>query len=61
MAKSRLEPFVSQGVRTLVSNDPGCILHLRNEAQALRYELDVVHLTEFLARSMDLMTERSPS
>jgi L-lactate dehydrogenase complex protein LldE len=55
MAKSRLEPFVARGVKTLVSNDPGCILHLRKEAVALGYELQILHLAEFLARSMDLL------
>jgi L-lactate dehydrogenase complex protein LldE len=61
MAKSRLEPFVARGVHTLVSNDPGCILHLRKEAAALGYDLEVLHLAEFLARSMDLLPAGSLS
>jgi L-lactate dehydrogenase complex protein LldE len=61
MAQSRLEPFVARGVQILVSNDPGCIMHLRQEASALGFELDIVHLSEFLARSMGLLQEPSPS
>lgn len=55
MAKSRLEPFVARGVQTLVSNDPGCVLHLRKEATTLGHALEVVHLSEFLARSLSLV------
>jgi L-lactate dehydrogenase complex protein LldE len=57
MAKSRLEPFVTKGVETLVSNDPGCVMHLKKEAESLGYDLDVVHLAVFMARSLGLPTD----
>jgi L-lactate dehydrogenase complex protein LldE len=56
MAKSRLESFVQKGVRTLVSNDAGCIMQLRKESVALGFDLEVLHLTEFLARRLGLPT-----
>ena len=37
MAKARLETFVNNNIETLVSNDPGCIMHMRQEVQAKKY------------------------
>lgn len=54
MAKTRLEMFISLGIDTLVSNDPGCIMHLRQEAKDKTMDLKIMHLTEFLACAMEL-------
>jgi L-lactate dehydrogenase complex protein LldE len=54
MAKTRIEAFTSLGVDTIVSNDPGCLMHMRQEAIDRHYELDLLHLTEFLARALNL-------
>lgn len=57
MARSRLEAFTERDLKLLVSNDPGCIMHLRKESAAFGFELEILHLTEFLARSMELPTD----
>ena len=48
MATSRLEAFAQQQVDAIVSNDPGCIMHLRQEAQQKGIGVPVYHLAEFL-------------
>ncbi|MFQ5641894.1 MAG: (Fe-S)-binding protein [bacterium] len=48
MAKSRLETFAELDIDTLVSNDPGCIMHLRQEAKERDFDLRILHLAEFL-------------
>lgn len=57
MAKSRLSGFVDRGVDTLVSNDPGCIMHLRKETEALGLHMEVLHVVEFLAKSLGLPSD----
>jgi L-lactate dehydrogenase complex protein LldE len=54
MAKFRLGAFTEHGINTLVSNDPGCIMHLRQEADSLGSKVKIIHLTEFLAEAMNL-------
>jgi Fe-S oxidoreductase len=54
MAKTRLEMYTSLGVDTLVSNDPGCIMHLRQEAKDKAIDIRIIHLAEFLACVMEL-------
>lgn len=54
MAQSRIDVFVESGVDELVSNDPGCILHMRQECQARGIDLRIRHLVEFLAEAMAL-------
>ena len=54
MAKTRLEFFVSNGVDTIVSNDPGCLMHMRQESIDREYNLTILHLTEFLAQALKL-------
>ena len=49
---TRLEMFTQHGVDVIVSNDPGCLMHLRKEAEATGVEVTILHLTEFLARAM---------
>ncbi len=51
MARSRLEQFFELGLKTIVSNDPGCIMHLRQEAKDKNMNMDILHLVEFLERT----------
>jgi L-lactate dehydrogenase complex protein LldE len=52
MAISRLEQFRSAGAEVIVSNDPGCLMHLRQEAIDRNIDIEILHLVEFLARAM---------
>lgn len=52
MANSRLASFVEAGADTIVVNDPGCIMHLRQEAAANQTPVQILHLVEFLDRAM---------
>ena len=51
MTRSRLETFEQLGVDTVISNDPGCVMQMRQEAKARGNKLEVLHLTEVLACS----------
>ncbi|MCI0696385.1 (Fe-S)-binding protein [candidate division KSB1 bacterium] len=53
MTRSRLETFEQLGVDTVISNDPGCVMQMRQEAKARRSKLEVLHLAEVLTRSPD--------
>ena len=59
IAKTRLETFVEKGAETIVSNDPGCIMHLRKETERRSLSVKIIHLVEFLAAGMGLSTEFS--
>jgi len=48
MAKTRIEMFTSLGTETIVSNDPGCIMHMRQEAKDRKIDIQILHLAEFL-------------
>ncbi len=52
MAKTRLDMFIEAGCDTLLSNDPGCIMHMRQEVQARDLPLRIMHLAELLDRAM---------
>jgi L-lactate dehydrogenase complex protein LldE len=54
MAKSRLEMFTALNVETIVSNDPGCLMHMQQEAKDLQLNIQFLHLTQFLVRAMNL-------
>jgi L-lactate dehydrogenase complex protein LldE len=54
MATSRLEMFTSLNIDTLVSNDPGCIMHMRQEAKDKAINVNIIHLTEFIVYAMGL-------
>jgi L-lactate dehydrogenase complex protein LldE len=54
MAKTRIEMFTSLGVDTIVTNDPGCLMHLRQESFDRHYQLNILHLTELLVKAMNL-------
>ncbi len=48
MARSRVEVFRELGVDALISNDPGCIMHMRQECAEREIDLRVLHVAEFL-------------
>ncbi|TFG99378.1 MAG: (Fe-S)-binding protein [Calditrichales bacterium] len=54
MARTRIEMFTSMGIDTIVTNDPGCLMHMRQEAIDQNMDIRFYHLTEFLAEAMDL-------
>ena len=54
MAKSRLQQFIDLNVETLVTNDPGCMMHMRQEAKFLNIPMQIIHLTTFLVESLNL-------
>ncbi len=54
MALNRIDMFRAQNVDTIISNDPGCIMHMRQEIKAEKINMQLLHLTEFLAQSMRL-------
>jgi L-lactate dehydrogenase complex protein LldE len=54
MALNRVDMFRSQNVDTIISNDPGCIMHMRQEIKAEKINMQLLHLTEFLVQSMRL-------
>jgi len=54
MAVNRIDTFRNQNVDTIVTNDPGCIMHMRQEIKAQKSDMKVLHLAEFLTRSMRL-------
>ena len=54
MAKTRIEMFTNCGADTIVSNDPGCIMHMKQEAIDLNITIKIMHLTEFIAEAMNL-------
>jgi len=56
IARTRLEMFLDKGVDTIVSNDPGCIMHLRGEAEREGNKVKILHLTQFLADAMGVQT-----
>jgi L-lactate dehydrogenase complex protein LldE len=54
MAKTRLEMFTTLGAETVVTNDPGCLMHMRQEAIDRRIDIELLHLSEFLVKAMNL-------
>jgi L-lactate dehydrogenase complex protein LldE len=54
MANTRLLSFTDLGVDYIVSNDPGCIMHMRQEAIDRGIGTPILHLTEFLVKAMKI-------
>lgn len=52
MARSRLEAFRQSGANAILSNDPGCILHMRKECVRQGFDVSVMHLAEFVAQAI---------
>ena len=55
ISTSRIEMAEAQQVDLLVSNDPGCIMQLRTQAQKNGSKLRIMHLAEFAAQAMGLL------
>jgi Fe-S oxidoreductase len=55
MTRSRLETFEQLGVETVISNDPGCVMQMRQEAKARGSKLEVLHIAEVLAGRQSLV------
>ncbi|MDZ7343638.1 MAG: (Fe-S)-binding protein [candidate division KSB1 bacterium] len=51
MTRSRLEAFEKMEVQAVISNDPGCVMQLRQEAKALGSRLEILHLAELLDKA----------
>jgi L-lactate dehydrogenase complex protein LldE len=54
MAKTRIEMFTSLRVETIVTNDPGCLMHMRQEALDRKVDIKLLHLIEFLVQAIKL-------
>ena len=52
MAKTRLEMCRDAGAHEIVSNDPGCIMHLRVMAKDQGITTPIRHTVELLADAM---------
>ena len=52
MASARLAQLLAPGVDMIVSNDPGCIMNLRQQAKIEGESVPILHLVEFLDRAM---------
>jgi L-lactate dehydrogenase complex protein LldE len=52
MAKTRLEMCRDTGADEIVSNDPGCIMHLRTMAAEQGFTMPIRHTVEFLVEAM---------
>jgi L-lactate dehydrogenase complex protein LldE len=52
MADDKLATAVSAGLETVVSADPGCIMHLEGRASRVGSPLRVVHLASLLAEAL---------
>src|SRR5690606_26387488 len=51
--RRKLECADRTAVSTLVTDNPGCVLHMRGGARASGRELRVLHVAEFLAERLD--------
>jgi len=54
MAKTRIEMFTSINADTIVTNDPGCLMHMRQEALDRQIDIKLLHLSEFLVQALKL-------
>ncbi len=53
MVKARLDYFASVGAQVIVSNDPGCIMQMRQQVKAEGRVVKILHLAEFLDEAME--------
>lgn len=54
MAKTRIGMFTSLNVETIVTNDPGCLMHMRQETIDRQIDVKIMHLTEFIVQAINL-------
>ena len=52
MGRSRLLTFAELGAKTVVVNDPGCIMHMRQSEEREKLGLEILHTTEFLHQAV---------
>jgi len=57
--KRKLDNVTSTGARVLVTDNPGCIMHLRGGTDAMKLDVRVMHIAELMAAC--LPPERSSS
>ena len=60
MGASRLQYFLDAGADTIVANDPGCIMQMRQEAAVRGLKVAILHLVEFVAQAMGLAVSIAP-
>ena len=48
----KLENVAASGARVLVTDNPGCVLHLRGGVDAAGLDVRVMHVAEFLAERL---------
>jgi len=54
IANTRLESFMQLDVKTVITNDPGCLMHMRQEAIDRKVDIEILHLVEFLAKVLNI-------
>jgi len=57
IARRKLDNVAQAGAATLVTDNPGCLLHLRGAAAARRLPLRVAHVAEILAERLPSVEE----
>jgi L-lactate dehydrogenase complex protein LldE len=55
MGHSRLKTFSELGVEMIATNDPGCLMHMRQEARARKLNIEIVHYIEIVSRALKLI------
>jgi L-lactate dehydrogenase complex protein LldE len=54
MGHSRLKTFSELAVDAIATNDPGCLMHMRQEAHARNIKIDILHYAEILSNALKL-------
>ena len=54
MGYSRLKTFSDLDVDIIATNDPGCLMHLRQEAKARNVKIEIMHYVEILEQALKL-------
>jgi L-lactate dehydrogenase complex protein LldE len=54
MANSRISSFMNLDVEKIITNDPGCLMHMRQEARDRKLSIEVIHLAEALTSALQL-------
>lgn len=52
IAERKRQSIIPTGVRTVVTDNPGCVLHLRGVFNAAGEDIDVLHPAEIVARQV---------
>jgi L-lactate dehydrogenase complex protein LldE len=54
MATTRILSFTDLEVQKIITNDPGCLMHMRQEALDQNSSIEILHLAEALADALQL-------